>query len=187
MKLVILDRDGVINQDSDAYIKSLEEWHPCASAIQAIARLHRGGWTIAIATNQSGIGRGYYTLDTLRSIHARLNDLVEQAGGEIATIAYCPHRPDEACECRKPKPGMLLDVKQRLGVKASDECWMVGDSLRDIQAGIACGCHTALVLTGKGQRTWRELDETLSDTWICNDLEHFASRLLHLNHKTRPA
>jgi len=178
MKLVILDRDGVINRDSDAYIKSLEEWHPYPGAIQAIARLSRGGWTVAIATNQSGIGRGYYTLDTLQAIHERLVDLVEQAGGKISAIAYCPHRPEEACECRKPRPGMLVEIRQRLGLKATDECWMVGDSLRDIEAGLAAGCRTALVGTGNGIDTSSGLPPSMSETWVCRDLASFSEQLL---------
>lgn len=179
-RLVILDRDGVINRDSDAYIKSLAEWHPYPSAIDAIALLSRSGWTIAIATNQSGIGRGYYGLDTLSAIHARLRELVALAGGRIEMIAYCPHLPEDGCDCRKPKPGMLLDIQHRLGVDPpGDECWMVGDSPRDIEAGIAAGCRTALVRTGNGSRCEGQIRDSYPDTWICKDLAAFTHRLLH--------
>ncbi|WP_110643216.1 D-glycero-beta-D-manno-heptose 1,7-bisphosphate 7-phosphatase [Salinicola sp. CPA57] len=180
-KLIILDRDGVINRDSDAYIKSLSEWEPYPDAIAAIAQLHQNGWTIAIATNQSGIGRGYYDTRTLEQIHCRLRSLVSEAGGEIAIIEYCPHLPADNCDCRKPRAGMLIRIRKSLNIPTLDGCWMVGDSLRDIQAGIAGGCRTALVLTGKGQRTRRELDEAYSDTWICDDLEAFSKRLLSLD------
>lgn len=180
-KLVILDRDGVINRDSDAYIKSLSEWHPYPSAIEAIARLHQNGWTVAIATNQSGIGRGYYDIRTLERIHDRLFSLVEQAGGAIEAIEYCPHLPSDDCSCRKPRTGLLERIRDRLHLQTLEGCWMVGDSLRDIQAGIASGCQTALVLTGKGQHSRRELDDRFADTWICDDLADFTRRLLSQN------
>ena len=110
MKLLILDRDGVINQDSDAYIKKLDEWIPIPSSIAAIARLSKAGWTVAVATNQSGIARGYYDLATLESMHARLRQLVAKQGGEVGLIVHCPHGPDDGCDCRKPKPGMLEQI-----------------------------------------------------------------------------
>ncbi|WP_110654265.1 D-glycero-beta-D-manno-heptose 1,7-bisphosphate 7-phosphatase [Salinicola halimionae] len=176
--LVILDRDGVINEDSDAYIKSLEEWRPLPNAIEAMARLYKAGWQVAIATNQSGIGRGYYDLDTLHAIHRRLTDLVESAGGSIAIIAYCPHRPDEGCDCRKPKPGMLLQIQRSLGFESLENSWMVGDSLRDIQAGLAAGCHTALVGTGNGADTPANLPRSISPDWLCEDLAEFVDRLI---------
>jgi len=107
LKLLILDRDGVINYDSDAYIKSVEEWIPLPGAIEAIAQLSKAGWTVAVATNQSGIARGYYDIATLDAMHARLRTLVAEQGGEVGLVVYCPHGPDEGCDCRKPKPGML--------------------------------------------------------------------------------
>ncbi len=115
MKLLILDRDGVINQDSDDYIKSLAEWIPIPGAITAIARLSKAGWTLAVATNQSGIARGYYDLVTLESMHARLRELVAEQGGELGMVVYCPHGPDDGCDCRKPKPGMLRQIAQHYG------------------------------------------------------------------------
>ncbi|AQU84506.1 MULTISPECIES: D-glycero-beta-D-manno-heptose 1,7-bisphosphate 7-phosphatase [unclassified Halomonas] len=152
-KLVILDRDGVINHDSDAYIKSLDEWIPYPSAISAIAQLTQAGFTVAVATNQSGIARGYYDEATLHAMHRRLNALVEAENGHIAHIAYCPHGPDDGCDCRKPLPGLLLQIQQQLNVASLEGSWMVGDSLRDLQAGEVVGCNVVLVKTGKGEKT----------------------------------
>ncbi|GED22651.1 D-glycero-beta-D-manno-heptose 1,7-bisphosphate 7-phosphatase [Halomonas halmophila] len=179
-KLVILDRDGVINQDSHHYIKSLAEWIPYPSAIQAIARLTQAGWTTAIATNQSGIARGYYDETELKHMHDSLNALVAEAGGEIAHIAYCPHGPHDQCACRKPLPGMLIDIREALGLETLQDSWMIGDSLGDLQAGQAAGCQQALVLTGKGQRTLdRHPDISASDTPVFEDLAAFTAWLLH--------
>ncbi|WP_404376396.1 D-glycero-beta-D-manno-heptose 1,7-bisphosphate 7-phosphatase [Vreelandella aquamarina] len=152
-QLVILDRDGVINHDSDAYIKTLAEWVPYPSAISAIARLTQAGFTVAVATNQSGIARGYYDEATLNAMHERLNALVAAEGGHIAHIAYCPHGPDDQCDCRKPLPGLLADIQQQLNLTSLKGSWMVGDSLRDLQAGEAMGCRSVLVKTGKGEKT----------------------------------
>ena len=133
MKLLILDRDGVINYDSDAYIKTLEEWVPIPGSVDAIAQLSKAGWTVAVATNQSGIARGYYPLATLEAMHARLRALVAEQGGEVGLIVYCPHGPDEGCACRKPKPGMLLEIASRFTVDLA-YVPVVGDSLRDMEA-----------------------------------------------------
>ncbi len=152
MPLLVLDRDGVINHDSDAYIRRLEEWHPIEGSIEAIARLSRAGYRVVIATNQSGLGRGYFDLDTLEAIHARLCSLVEQAGGGIAGIFYCPHLPDAGCDCRKPATGLLRAIERELGESAAG-AWFVGDSLKDLQAARAHGCKPALVRTGKGEST----------------------------------
>ena len=179
-QLVILDRDGVINQDSDAYIKSLEEWIPYPSAIEAIARLSQAGFTVAVATNQSGIARGYYDEAVLAAMHARLNTLVEAAGGHIAHIAYCPHGPDDTCSCRKPLPGLMIEIQKQLGLSTLAGSWMVGDSLRDLQAGEACGCRVVLVKTGKGEKTI-EKGIGLSNALIHTDLAEFADRLLKLS------
>lgn len=154
--LVILDRDGVINEDSDAFVKSAAEWRPIPGSIDAIARLHRSGYTVAIATNQSGIGRGLFDREALYRMHRKLRRLVREAGGEIGMIAYCPHRPDEACDCRKPKTGLLERIGQRYG-KRLDGVPAVGDSLRDLQAARAVGATPWLVLTGKGVRTEAQL------------------------------
>ena len=179
-KLVILDRDGVINHDSDDYIKSLDEWITYPTSISAIGRLSRAGYTIAIATNQSGIARGYYDATTLQAMHARLTELVAAEGGRIAVIAYCPHGPDDKCQCRKPLPGMLLQIQQRLGYDSLTGSWMVGDSLRDLQAGNAVGCHPILVRTGKGANT--EVKGTgIEETQTFDDLAQFVDWLLQSN------
>lgn len=180
-RLVILDRDGVINQDSHAYIKSLDEWIPYPQAIEAIARLSRNGWTIAVATNQSGIARGYYNEDILAQMHERMLDLVHDAGGEIAHIAYCPHGPDDHCDCRKPKAGLLVQIRQALGMATLEGAWLVGDSLRDLQAGIAMKCRPALVRTGKGRDT--EAMGGLSQALVFDDLSDFADWLEDTNRK----
>lgn len=176
-KLVILDRDGVINHDSDAYVKSLDEWIPYPTAIEAIARLSRAGWTVAIATNQSGIARGYYGEAVLASMHERLEELVRRAGGEIAHIAYCPHGPDDGCDCRKPQTGLLEQVRRALDLESLEGSWMVGDSLRDLQAGEPMGCRPVLVRTGKGRRTEAK-GEGLAQAMVFDDLAAFAAWLL---------
>ncbi len=175
MKLLILDRDGVINQDSDAYIKTLDEWIPIPGAIAAIARLSKAGWTVAVATNQSGISRGYYDLATLESMHTRLRELVAEQGGELGVVVYCPHGPDEGCDCRKPKPGMLRQIAQHYGVDLRG-VWFVGDSRGDLDAALAVDCQPVLVKTGKGERT---LTKPLPDgTRVFDDLAAVADHLL---------
>lgn len=175
-KLVILDRDGVINHDSDAYIKTLAEWIPIPSAISAIAKLTRSGFIVAVATNQSGIARGYYDQATLHTMHERLNSLVEAEGGSIVCIAYCPHGPDQQCQCRKPKPGLLLQIQHYLGMGSLEGSWMVGDSLRDLQAGEAVGCRPVLVKTGKGEKTLSK-NVGLEKAMVYRDLAEFADWL----------
>jgi len=177
MKLLILDRDGVINYDSDDYIKSLDEWIPLPDAVEAIARLSQAGWTVAVATNQSGIARGYYDLATLDAMHARLRQLVAEQGGELGLIVYCPHGPDDSCSCRKPKPGMLKQIAAYYGV-ALNGVWFVGDSSGDLNAALAVDCQPVLVMTGKGERT---LAKGLpSGTLVFDDLAAIAAQLLHL-------
>ncbi|UFH49377.1 D-glycero-beta-D-manno-heptose 1,7-bisphosphate 7-phosphatase [Pseudomonas sp. KNUC1026] len=177
MKLLILDRDGVINQDSDAYIKSLEEWVPIPGSISAIAELSKAGWTVAVATNQSGIARGYYPLATLDAMHARLRELVAGEGGEVGMIIYCPHGPDEHCTCRKPLPGMLEQIAAHYSVPL-EGVWFVGDSASDLQAARAAGAQPVLVKTGKGERTLSKGLE--ADTQVFEDLAAVAQALIHL-------
>lgn len=176
MKLLILDRDGVINADSDAYIKSVKEWHPLPGSIAAIAQLSKAGWTVAVATNQSGIARGYYTLATLDAMHERLRSLVAEEGGEVGLIVYCPHGPDDGCDCRKPKPGLLKTIAEHYGVSLTN-VWFVGDSLGDLEAAKAVDSQPVLVKTGKGERT---LAKTLpAGTLIFDDLAAVAAELIH--------
>lgn len=175
MKLLILDRDGVINQDSDDYIKSLEEWIPLPGAIAAIARLSRAGWTVAVATNQSGLARGYYDEATLDAMHQRLRQLVAEQGGELGLIVHCPHGPDDDCNCRKPMPGMLLQIAEHYRTDLKG-VWFVGDSSGDLQAALAVDCQPVLVKTGKGQRTLaRPLP---GETLVFDDLAAVAAHLL---------
>ncbi|UVE17827.1 D-glycero-beta-D-manno-heptose 1,7-bisphosphate 7-phosphatase [Pseudomonas sp. LS44] len=175
MKLVILDRDGVINEDSDAYIKTVDEWIPIPGSIAAIARLSKAGWTVAVATNQSGLARGYYDVATLEAMHARLRQLVAEQGGEVGLIVHCPHGPDDGCDCRKPKPGMLQQIAAHYGVDLRG-VWFVGDSSGDLEAALAVDCQAVLVKTGKGQRTLAKGVPTA--TLIFDDLAAIADHLL---------
>jgi D-glycero-D-manno-heptose 1,7-bisphosphate phosphatase len=148
MKLVILDRDGTINVDRDDFVKSADEWEPLPGALEAIARLNHGGWHVALATNQSGLGRGLFDMAALNAIHQKMIAMLAQYGGRIDAVFFCPHAPDEQCLCRKPLPGMIQQIVQRYGAHAA-QVPVVGDSLRDIQAGAAYGCPTHLVRSGK--------------------------------------
>lgn len=179
MRLVILDRDGVINEDSDHYIKSADEWIPIPGSIHAIARLTRAGFIIAVATNQAGIGRGFFDQSALEAMHKKLISLVNQAGGKIATIAYCPHHPDDYCNCRKPAIGLVQQIEKRLNVSARN-AWLVGDSLKDLQLAHACHCKPALVLTGKGRKTLTLLKDhkELKESSIFSSLAAFADHII---------
>ena len=175
MKLLILDRDGVINHDSDDYIKSLQEWMPLPGAISAIAQLSKAGWTVAVATNQSGLARGYYDDATLQAMHQRLRQLVAEQGGELGIVVHCPHGPDHGCECRKPRPGMLLQIAEHYRTSLKG-VWFVGDSSADLQAALAVDCQPVLVKTGKGERT---LSRPLpANTLVFDDLAAVAAQLL---------
>jgi D-glycero-D-manno-heptose 1,7-bisphosphate phosphatase len=158
MPLLILDRDGVINEDSEDYVRCLADWRPIPGSIEAIASASRAGYRVAIATNQSGLGRGYFGLDELEAIHQRLCDMVEEQGGSIAGIFYCPHLPDAGCDCRKPRTGLLRAIEAELGEQAAG-AWFIGDSLKDLQAARAFGCRPALVTTGKGAGTAAQLTD----------------------------
>lgn len=151
-RLIILDRDGVINQDSDNYIKTVDEWQALPGSLEAIGRLTKAGYSVAVATNQSGIGRGYYTEQTLLDMHEKMIAQTAQHGGEFCMIEYCPHTPDDHCTCRKPKPGMLLTIAETVGCEPAD-ITMIGDSYRDLEAGWAINANSLLVKTGKGRRT----------------------------------
>jgi D-glycero-D-manno-heptose 1,7-bisphosphate phosphatase len=155
MKLVILDRDGVINHDSPSFIKSPEEWRPLPRSLDAIAWLTQADYHVAVATNQAGVGRGLFEMATLNAIHDKMHRAVAQAGGRIDAVFYCPHPTDASCGCRKPKPGMLEEIARRFNTKL-DGVPCIGDSLRDLQAAVAAGAQPMLVLTGKGAETRRE-------------------------------
>jgi len=155
MKLIILDRDGVINYDSDQYIKSPDEWKPIPGSLAAIAQLNQAGYRVVVATNQSGVGRGLFEMDTLNAIHEKMVKAVAQAGGRIDAIFFCPHTNADACACRKPLPGMFREIATRLNVDLAGVP-SVGDSLRDLQAAVSVGALPLLVLTGKGAKTARD-------------------------------
>ena len=152
MKLVVLDRDGVINLDSEQYIKSPEEWTPIAGSLEAIASFTQAGYHVVVATNQSGLGRGLFDMATLNAMHDKMHKAVNQLGGRIDAVFFCAHAQDAGCACRKPQPGMLLEIAARFNV-ALERVPAIGDSLRDLQAASAAGARPILVLTGKGEQT----------------------------------
>jgi len=168
MKLVILDRDGVINYDSAEYIKSPEEWQPLPGSLEAITRLNQAGYRVVVATNQSGVARGLFTLDTLNDIHHKMQKQLNALGGNIEAVFFCPHNQQDDCNCRKPRPGLFHDIAMRLGTSLAGVP-AIGDSLRDLQAAIAAGAKPILVLTGKGKRTLHELEE-FGDVPVYDDL-----------------
>jgi D-glycero-D-manno-heptose 1,7-bisphosphate phosphatase len=155
MKLVILDRDGVINFDSAQYIKNPAEWKPIPGSLEAIARLNHAGYKVVVATNQSGIGRGLFDMDTLNAIHEKMHEALSTAGGRVDAIFYCPHPADSDCDCRKPKPGLFKQIAACLNAKLAGVP-AIGDSLRDLEAAAAVECQPMLVLTGKGEKTQAE-------------------------------
>ena len=179
MKLVILDRDGTINVDSDEYIKSPDEWKPLPGALEAIARLNHAGWHVAIASNQSGLGRGLFDVAALNAIHAKMHKMLGAVGGRIDAVFYCPHSPDEGCQCRKPLPGLFEQIGERFGVDLKTVP-VVGDTLRDVQAGALVGCPPHLVLTGKGEALRGRLlpDNYPLGTRVHEDLGAFADWLI---------
>ncbi len=152
MKLVILDRDGVINKDSDHFIKNPDEWIPIAGSLEAIALLNQHGFRVVVATNQSGVARGLFDMVTLNAIHDKMHHAVAQVGGHIDAIFYCPHAAVDHCECRKPKSQMIEDIGHRFSVDLHN-VFAVGDALRDLQAFANVGCQPILVKTGKGKAT----------------------------------
>ncbi len=152
MKLIILDRDGVINEDSDSFIKTPDEWVELPGSLEAIARLTKAGYKIVVATNQSGLGRGLFDIMTLNAIHQKMQNAVKAAGGSIEAVFFCPHTASDNCDCRKPRQGMFSTIAERFETKL-DDVPSVGDSLRDLQAAFLAGCTPVLVLTGKGKQT----------------------------------
>lgn len=157
-RLVILDRDGVINEDSDDYIKSVDEWVPIEGSLEAIARLNQAGILVAVVSNQSGIGRGLFTPDDLNRMHAKLQRLLARIGGHVDGIFFCPHKPEDNCECRKPAPGLLRSASLRFGLPLNSVPF-IGDSKRDVEAARAARALPILVRTGKGERTLQQHPE----------------------------
>ena len=177
LKLVILDRDGTINEDRDDYVKSPEEWVPLPGALEAISRLNHAGWHTVLATNQSGLGRGLFDMASLNEIQLKMNHALAARGGRIDAVFFCPHTPDDGCDCRKPLPGLMRQIAERFGVSL-EHTPMVGDTLRDMQAGRAAGCPTHLVLTGKSAglegQALADLLAAVPGTRVHADLSAFA-------------
>lgn len=168
--LVILDRDGVINQDSDSYIKSIEEWIPIPGSIDAISRLSKAGYRVMVVTNQSGLARGFFDELCLANMHSYMRSLVETAGGNIEAVFYCPHGPDDGCNCRKPLPGMLNQIEEEFNLSVKN-AFFIGDTEKDIDVGLAKHCLPILVRTGKGATTEKQIDLQKKDRIeIVNDL-----------------
>ena len=175
-KIIVLDRDGVINYDSDDYIKTVDEWIPLPGSMEALGLLTKAGYQIAVATNQSGIARGYFTVETLNAMHEKMSKLAAEHGGKFDFIAYCPHGPDDQCDCRKPLPGLIEQIESALNI-STEGCYIVGDSLRDLEAGLAKGLRPVLVKTGKGDRTLAKGID-IANLTVYQDLAEFTKALL---------
>jgi len=173
-KLIILDRDGVINYDSDDYIKSTNEWLPINSSLSAIAKLHQAGFIIAVASNQSGLSRGLFTEQTLNDIHNKMLSVIKKSGGHIHAIEYCPDHPSNAGPDRKPAPGMLNRLLKKFDAKPEDT-WFIGDAISDIQCAKKAGCKPALVLTGKGQKTLNSVGFNKKEIPVFDNLLDFVN------------
>jgi D-glycero-D-manno-heptose 1,7-bisphosphate phosphatase len=176
MRLVILDRDGVINYDSEQFIKTPEEWRPIPGSLEAIASLNQAGFRVVVASNQSGVGRGLLDMATLNAIHAKMHAMLARVGGRIEAVFFCPHAADSRCACRKPKPGLLLEIGLRYHVDLAGVP-VIGDSLRDLQAAGAVGAAPILVRTGKGMLTL-QMGDLPEATRVFDDLAEVARALL---------
>ena len=186
-KLVIYGRDGILNEYREDHVKSAREWVPIPGALDAVARLNHAGWHAVVATNQAGIGRGMIDMAAINAVHARMNQQLATQGGRLDAVFFCPHTPEDDCDCRKPKPGMLLDIGRRYGADLA-QVPMVGDTLRDLQAAQAAGCEPHLVLSGraaglKADQIRQMLDQVPS-AQVHADLAAFADHLLVREHKT---
>ena len=181
LKLVVLDRDGTINEDRDDFVKSADEWVPLPGALEAIARLNQAGWHTVIATNQSGIGRGLFDMAAVNAMHVKMNQLLHRLGGRVDAVFFCPHSPQDGCACRKPLPGLFTQIAERYGVDLSDVP-AVGDSARDLRAAVAAGCRPHLVRTGKlarvGDDAVAHLKAELPGMQVHADLAAFAEALV---------
>jgi D-glycero-D-manno-heptose 1,7-bisphosphate phosphatase len=176
-RLVILDRDGVINEDSSEFVKSADEWIPLAGSIEAIALLSKAGFSVAVASNQSGLARGLFDTDALSKMHEKMLSLVAGAGGRIDLVVICPHGPDASCDCRKPKPGLLLQIGAHFTMTLTGVP-VIGDSLRDLQAARSVLARPILVRTGNGRKTEGNLPADLSMLEIYDDLGAAVTALL---------
>lgn len=176
LKLIILDRDGTINQDRDDYVKSADEWVPIPGALQAIARLNHAGYRVVVVTNQSGVGRGIFDMAALNVIHDKMRRLLASEGGRVDAVFYCPHAPEDRCSCRKPLPGLFEEIVHRYQISLQGVP-AVGDSLRDLDAAAQAGAMPLLVRTGKGKRT-EEKGGLPAGTAVFDDLSAFVDDLL---------
>ncbi len=186
-KWLILDRDGVINYDSDEFIKSPEEWQPLPGSLEAIAQLNNAGYRLVVISNQSGLARNLFSKETLKAIHQKFNSLLADKGGKVERIYYCPHGPDDECECRKPLPGLFRKFADEFGVSLKD-VYALGDSVRDLQAAKEAGARSVLVRTGKGRLSEQQLlalakQNPLRSVPVYNDLASFVNHLLSGNIK----
>jgi D-glycero-D-manno-heptose 1,7-bisphosphate phosphatase len=181
VKIIVVDRDGTLNELRDEHIHSPDDWQAIEGALEAIARLHQAGWHVVVATNQSGLGRGLMEMSTLNAIHQKMNEQLAQVGGRIDAVFFCPHAPEDQCSCRKPLPGLFQDIAERMGVEPA-EMYAVGDSLRDIQAARNAGCKTHLVLSGRSagldEAGLARLHELVGEVGVHADLAAFADTLI---------
>lgn len=182
-KFVILDRDGVVNLDSDQFIKTPDEWIPIPGSLEAIAAMNEAGYRVVIASNQSGIGRGLFEMSALNAMHEKMYKALARLGGRVEAIFFCPHTAADGCDCRKPKPGLIQQAAQRFGIEPRGVP-IVGDSLRDLEAGVALGCVPHLVRTGKGEATLAK-GNLPEGTRVHDDLRAFSRWLLQLDNPAR--
>lgn len=184
-KLVILGRDGILNEYREAHVTAPEEWVPVPGALEAVARLNHAGWHVVVATNQAGIGRGMIDMAAINAVHAHMNQQLMAQGARVDAVFFCPHTPEEGCDCRKPRPGMLLDIGRRYGVDLRSVP-LVGDTLRDLQAAVAAGCEPHLVLSGRaaglGDEQLRQTIAQVPGTRVHADLAAFADFLMQRDH-----
>ena len=177
MKLIVLDRDGVINEDSPDFVKSTQEWRPLPGSLEAIARLSHAGWCVVVATNQSGIGRGLFDFGALFAMHDKMSRMLAEVGGRIDGVFFCPHTPEDNCDCRKPKTGLFEDIARRFQVDLANVP-AVGDSIRDVRSARDAGAQPILVRTGNGAETLREYASEMAGVAVHDDLEGVAAALL---------
>jgi D-glycero-D-manno-heptose 1,7-bisphosphate phosphatase len=190
LKLIILDRDGTINEDREDYVKGPDEWVPIPGSLEAIARLNHAGWHTVVATNQSGLARGLFDTAMLNAVHVKMNKALAHFGGRVDAVFFCPHGPSEGCHCRKPLPGLFELIGERYGIELADVP-LVGDSLRDLQAGAAVGCVPHLVRTGKAARLGageiEQIQRRVPGTRVHADLAAFAEHLIQGERAVRGA
>jgi len=182
MKLIVIDRDGTLNQDPEDFIRTPDDWVPLPGALEAVARLNHAGWRVVVASNQSGLGRGLFDVATLNAVHARMHKMLGAVGGRVEAVFFCPHAPEDDCDCRKPAPGLFHQIATRMGTPLA-QILAVGDSVRDAQAAAAAGCQPHLVLTGQSAlHRDGSLPSGLPDgVAVHQDLSAFADAVLALD------